>query len=308
MTTHPANGERLSSVSTASLEVVIVSSTGARELLRACLYSLRENPYRDGAMRVRVVDNASTDGTPEMVREDFPEVILHALRWNAGFCIANNVALCELQSPYVLVLNPDTEIYPGSLDHMMALMRDDPTIGIASCRLEKRDGTIDHASKRSFPTPLGALYHFIGLSDRGDAHFSQYRAPELGEYELGEVDSVNGAYMLIRKAALDEVGFFDEGYWLYMEDLDLCYRFKRLGWKVIYDGRVSSLHIKGGTTIKRRHRGLKHNVAFHRSMGRFYRKFYAGKSPLVDMGIYLAIGAKLTASICLSAVARRSIR
>jgi N-acetylglucosaminyl-diphospho-decaprenol L-rhamnosyltransferase len=288
-----------------SLEVVIVSSTGARDLLRACLRSLREHPYGGGEMRVHVVDNASTDGTPEMVRDEYPEVTLHALDWNSGFCVANNIVLRELQSPYVLVLNPDTEIYPGSLDHMMDLMLDDPRIGMASCRLEQRDGTLDHASKRSFPTPLGALFHFIGLSDR--ARFAQYKAPELGEYELGEVDAVNGAYMLIRKTAMDEVGLLDEGYWLYMDDLDWCYRFKRAGWKVVYDGRVSSMHVKGGTTMKKRHRGLKHNVAFHRSMGRFYRKFYAGKNPLVDVGIYLAIGAKLAVSICRSAVARRGL-
>jgi hypothetical protein len=290
-----------------SLEVVIVSSTGARDLLRACLRSLREHPYGGGAMHVHVVDNASTDGTPEMVRSEYTEVTLHALDWNSGFCVANNIVLRELQSPYVLVLNPDTEIYPGSLDHMMALMQEDPRIGMSSCRLEQRDGTLDHASKRSFPTPLGALFHFLGLSDREDSRFAQYKAPELGEYELGEVDAVNGAYMLIRKTAMDEVGLLDEGYWLYMDDLDWCYRFKRAGWKVVYDGRVSSLHVKGGTTVKKRHRGLRHNVAFHRSMGRFYRKFYAGRNPLMDVVIYLAIGAKLTVSICRSAVARRSL-
>ena len=103
-----------------SLEIVIVSSTGAGDLLRDCLRSLREHPYTGGEMLVHVVDNASADGTPEMVRDEFPEVRLHALDWNSGFCIANNIALRELESPYVLVLNPDTEIYPGSLDHMMA--------------------------------------------------------------------------------------------------------------------------------------------------------------------------------------------
>jgi N-acetylglucosaminyl-diphospho-decaprenol L-rhamnosyltransferase len=308
MNTHPASTERQKDTGLADLEVVIVSSTGARELLRRCLSSLRENPYREGAMSIRVVDNASTDGTPEMIREEFPEVTLHALGWNSGFCIANNIALGEVQSAYALVLNPDTEIYSGSLDHMMSLMSEDPTIGMASCRLEKRDGTIDHASKRLFPTPLGALYHFIGLSGRGEARFAQYRAPELGERELGEVDAVNGAYMLVRKSAMDEVGLFDESYWLYMEDLDWCYRFKHHGWKVIYDGRVSSLHVKGGTTVKKRHRGFKHNLAFHRSMGRFYRKFYSGKNPVADIGIYLAIGLKLALSICLSTIARRSIR
>jgi N-acetylglucosaminyl-diphospho-decaprenol L-rhamnosyltransferase len=304
---HPIAAEQPSNVAGADLEVVIVSSTGARDLLRDCLRSLRENPYRGGAMTVHVVDNASTDGTPEMVRSEFPEVLLHPLDWNAGFCFANNLVLNDLRAPYALVLNPDTEVYPGSLDHMMGLIYNDPTIGMAGCRLEKRDGTLDHAAKRSFPTPLGALYHFIGLGERGGKRFAQYKAPELGEYDIGEVDAVNGAYMLVRKEAVEQVGVFDERYWLYMEDLDWCYRFKQAGWKVVYDGRVSTLHIKGGTTVKKRHRGLKHNYAFHRSMGRFYRKHDAGKNPLLDLCIYLAIGVKFFVSACRSTVARRSL-
>jgi GT2 family glycosyltransferase len=297
----------LASARDLSLEVVIVSSTGARDLLRACLQSLRDCPYGGGEMLVHVVDNASADGASEMVRAEFPEVNLHALDWNAGFCHGNNVALQEVHSQYVLVLNPDTEVYPGSLDHMVELMSADPEIGMASCRLEQRDGTLDHAAKRSFPTPLDALYHFVGLGERFGGRFAQYRAPDVGERELGEVDAVNGAYMLVRKTAIDQVGLFDEGYWLYMEDLDWCYRFKQAGWKVVYDGRVSTLHVKGGTTKKKRHRGLKHNLAFHRSMGRFYRKFQAGRNPLMDLCIYLAIGVKLSVSICRSTLARRSL-
>jgi N-acetylglucosaminyl-diphospho-decaprenol L-rhamnosyltransferase len=191
---------------------------------------------------------------------------------------------------------------------MVELMRSEPGIGMSSCRLEQRDGILDHAAKRSFPTPLGALAHFTGLGNRLGGRFAQYQAPELGEYELGEVDSVNGAYMLVRKSAMDEVGVFDEGYWVYMEDLDWCFRFKQAGWRVVYDGRVSTLHVKGGTTKKKRHRGLKHNYAFHRSMGRFYRKFYGGRNPLLDALIYLAIGGKFAIAFLRSTVARRSIR
>ncbi len=290
-----------------ALEIVIVSSTGALELLRSCLRSIRENPYTGGEMLVHVVDNASTDGTPEMVREEFPEVRLHALDWNSGFCYANNLALGEVRAPYALVLNPDTEVYPGSLDHMVELMESDTRIGMSSPRLEKRDGSLDHAAKRSFPTPLGSLSHFLGAGDRLGGRFAQYRAPELGEYEVGEVDAVNGAYMLVRKEAMDEVGVFDEGYWLYMEDLDWCYRFKQAGWKVVYDGRVSTLHVKGGTTVRKRHRGLKHNYSFHRSMGRFYRKHYGGRNPLADLVIYLAIYAKFAVAFARSTIARRSL-
>ena len=291
------------------LEIVIVSSTGARDVLRDCLVSLRANPLTIGDMEVHLVDNASTDGTPEMVRADFPEVVLHALDWNSGFCVANNLVLRESDADFVLVLNPDTEIYEGVLDHMVRLMRERPEIGMSTCRLVQRDGTLDHAAKRSFPTPLGALAHFAGVGRRANAPawLAQYRAPELGEHESGEVDAVNGAFMLVRQEALRDVGLLDEGYWLYMDDLDWCYRFHQKGWKVWYEGAITALHVKGGTTKRKRHLGLRHNVAFHRSMGRFYRKFYAGRNPAVDATIYAAILGKLAVSATRSAIARRSL-
>jgi N-acetylglucosaminyl-diphospho-decaprenol L-rhamnosyltransferase len=294
------------------LEIVIVCSTGGRDLLHACLQSVDRHPPTGGEMRVWVVDNASTDGTPEMVRGEFPWVRLEALDHNAGFCVANNVALRQAVAPYVLVLNPDTEVGPGALDHMIALMEEQPDIGMSGCRLVLRDGSFDHAAKRSFPTPLGALAHFLGVGRwrRAPRALAQYRAPELGEHDQGPVDALNGAFMLVRLEALRDVGPLDEGYWLFMDDLDWCYRFHQRGWKVWYDGRVSVLHVKGGTTVterhRARHRGLRHTIAFHRSMGRFYRKFYSGR-PLVDAVIYLAIGVKLTIAVTRSAVARRRL-
>jgi hypothetical protein len=291
------------------LDIVIVSSTGAREVLRACLLSLREHPLTIGEMRTHLVDNASTDGTPEMVREEFPEVVLHALDWNSGFCVANNIVLRETEADFVLVLNPDTEVYEGVLDHMVRLMQKRPDIGMSTCRLAQPDGTLDHASKRSFPTPLGALAHFVGVGRRSDAPkwLAQYRAPELGEYDSGEVDAVNGAFMLVRQEALRDVGLLDEGYWLYMDDLDWCFRFHQKGWKVWYEGSVTTMHVKGGTTKRKRHLGLRHNVAFHRSMGRFYRKFYGGRNAVTDAAVYVAILGKLGISATRSAIARRSV-
>ena len=295
-----------------TLEVILVSSTGARELLRDCLASLERHPLRQGEMSVWVVDNASADGTADMVRAEFPLVRLEALDWNSGFCIANNITLRVSTAPYVLLLNPDTEVFEGSLDHMVDLMRERPDVGIAGCRLVLRDGSFDHAAKRSFPTPVSALAHFLGIGRRSDAPSSlaQYRASEVGEHDAGEVDAVNGAFMLVRPA-LEQVGLLDERYWLYMEDLDSCYRFKQAGWVVWYAGRVSVIHVKGGTTVRelrrrRRHRGLRHNLAFHRSMGRFYRKFYSGQNPL-DVAVYLAIGAKFAIAAVRSAIARRSL-
>jgi GT2 family glycosyltransferase len=120
---------------------------------------------------------------------------------------------------------------------------------------------------------------------------------------VGDVDAVNGAFMLVRREAMEQVGLFDEGYWLYMEDLDWCRRFHDRGWRVVYDGRVTAIHVKGGTAGSRRR--LKQNVAFHRGMGRFYRKFQAGENPLLDVAVYAGVLAKLAVSVAANAVARR---
>jgi N-acetylglucosaminyl-diphospho-decaprenol L-rhamnosyltransferase len=296
----------------ALLNIIVVTSNGACDYIRACLRSLEQYPLTAGPMTVEVVDNASTDGTAETVRDEFPWVKLTRLDWNAGFCIANNIALRDASAPYTLLLNPDTEVSEGALDRVFRLMEQNPDIGMSSCRLEQPDGTFDHAAKRSFPTPAGALAEFVGIGRTAPngtrlSRIATYRAHDLGEFESGEVDAVNGAFMFCRHTAIDAVGLLDEAYWLYMDDLDWCYRFKQRGWKVWYDGGATIVHVKGGTTKVNRQRGLRHNVAFHRSMGRFYRKFYAGERPFVDALVYVAIGGKLAVSVARSAAARRSL-
>jgi GT2 family glycosyltransferase len=287
------------------LTIVVVAYRG-RDLLERCLRSLEEHPLRSGTMETHVVDNASGDDTPEFVRRTFPGVHVHALAHNSGFSFANNVVLRDAQSPYSLLLNPDTEVTEGALDAMIATLESRPDVGMVGCRLVQPDGTFDHAAKRGFPTPLGALSHFLGLSDRGGSKLGQYRAPDLGEHDVGEVDAVNGAFMLVRREALEDVGLLDEGYWLYMEDLDWCYRFWKKGWKVLYDGRATVVHVKGGTAGT--HRALKTNWAFHRGMGRFYRQWYAGEKPALDALVYGGVLAKFAVAATRSTIHRRSLR
>lgn len=291
------------------LDIVIVSSTGAREHLSPCLESLRRFPLQQGEMRIQVIDNASEDGTAAMVRERFPEVRLTEFDWNAGFCHSNNVGIRQGAAPFVLLLNPDTELIEPCFDRMLEVMSSDARIGMAGCRQVRRDGSFDHAAKRSFPTPAGALAHFSGLGrlSAAPAALAQYRAPAIGERGSGEVEALGGSFMLARRAAVDEVGLLDEGYWLYMEDLDWCYRFKQRGWKVWYQGDVTMIHVKGGTTVRKRHRGLRHNYVFHRGMGRFYRKFYSGRKPLLDLAVYIGIGVKFMLAITRSAMAHRRL-
>ena len=285
------------------LEVIIVSH-GAAVLLRRCLASLeRHPPSRE--MRVTVVDSGSPDQTPDMVEREFPRVRL-IRRDNIGFSAANNLILAEAGAPAVLLLNPDTELSPGALDVALERLDSDPEIGMVGCRLVTESGELDHACKRSFPTPLGALAHFTGIGRMSGApeSLAQYRATRLGDDEPGEVDAVNGAFMLVRREAVESVGLLDQGYWLYMEDLDWCRRFWQAGWKVFYEPAATVLHVKGGSSPRRRR--PRQEIAFHRGMGRFYRRFDAPRNPAwLNLAVYLGIAAKLAVSLAITAARGR---
>ena len=286
------------------LEVIVVSH-GTPGLLRNCLLSLRRHPP-GVPMRVNVADSGSPDETPDMVESEFPEVRLIRLG-NVGFSAANNEVLREAledrgdgPSAYLL-LNPDTEVREGTLDAAIARLDLDPAVGMVGVRLLTADGSFDHASKRAFPTPLSALAHFTGLGrlNLAPERLSQYRATWLDEADPGPVDAVNGAFMLVRREAIRQVGLLDEGYWLYMEDLDWCRRFGQAGWTVFYDPAGTALHLKGGSSPGRRR--LRQEIAFHRGMGRFYRRFDApGKPGFLNLLVYLGIAAKLASSLLIS--------
>ena len=286
------------------LEIVVVSH-GAADLLRSCLLSLRRFPPAPPT-RVTVVDSGSTDGTPDMVEAEFPEVRLIRLG-NVGFSAANNAVLMDSgrgNGPRMfLLLNPDTEVREGTIDAAISRLDRSPEVGMVGVRLVTADGTFDHASKRAFPTPLAALAHFTGIGRLPGApdSLTQYRATWLGENEAGPVEAVNGAFMLVRREAADQVGTLDEGYWLYMEDLDWCRRFGEAGWTVFYEPAGEALHVKGGSSPARRR--PRQEIAFHRGMGRFYRRFDAPGNPsLVNFAVYLGIAAKLAVSLLITAL------
>jgi GT2 family glycosyltransferase len=275
---------------------VVIVSHGAQDLLRRCLWSI-EAQQEQRPRSVTVVDSGSPDSTPEMVEREFPWIEL-IRRDNIGFAAANNLVLSRGDSEFVLLLNPDTEVGADTVSTCLKRMDADPGIGMVGCKLVLPSGEIDHACKRSFPTPVSALGHFAGLGRRetAPAWVSQYRAPHLAEDEPGRVDAVNGAFMLVRSEAVRDVGLLDEGYWLYMEDLDWCFRFWKAGWKVFYEPGAVALHVKGGSSGARRAARLQ--IAFHRGMGRFYRKHEAPRSsPLLSLLVYAGIGAKLVASL-----------
>ena len=172
---------------------------------------------------------------------------------------------------------------------MVDFLAAQPQAGVVGPRLEKPDGTLDLACRRSFPTPMNALFKLSGLSRLlpHNACIARYNLTNLPEYELAEVDSVVGAFMLIRGAALGQAGLFDECFFMYGEDLDLAYRIKARGWRVYYNPAVTVLHVKGASSRKQSSRSIRE---FYRAMHIFYNKHYARRygvvvTVLVRLGI-----------------------
>jgi N-acetylglucosaminyl-diphospho-decaprenol L-rhamnosyltransferase len=286
----------------AGLDVVIVSYR-SREMVRTCLDSLRVHPA-SCPMRVVVVDNGSRDGTAELIASEYPEVELIAAPENLGFSAATNLGTRRGEGPYLLALNPDTAVTAGALDAVIAVLDTHTEVAVVGPRLERPDGSLDHAAKRSFPTPLSALGHFSRLGRRSGAsgRLAAYRAPEV---ESGPVDAVNGAFMLMRRSVFEAAGGFDESYWMYMEDLDLSYRLAQEGWQTWYEPAATVLHVKGGTVGGERSARL--NWHFHRGMYLFYRHHYAPhRSTAFNALVYGGIAAKLASAVAQAAV-RRSL-
>jgi GT2 family glycosyltransferase len=253
------------------------------------------------------VDNDSRDGTVTMVRSGYPEVELIASRANLGFAAATNLGARRGSAPYLLALNPDTEVTSGALDAVLAVLEDRPEVAVAGPRLVRPDGSFDHAARRSFPTPLSALGHLSGVGRRASSGpLAAYRAPEV---EFGPVGAVNGAFMLMRRSAFEDAGGFDEGYWMYMEDLDLSYRLAQEGWISWYEPAAIVHHVKGGSSTMGGERSLRLNWHFHRGMYRFYRSHYAGgRTWVVNAVVYIGIAVKLGLSVISSPFRRLAPR
>ncbi len=247
---------------------IVITTYNVRDLLAECL----ESVYRSrglAAFEVFVVDNDSVDGTPEMIRERFPQVRLFVNDENLGFARANNRAIREASGRYLLILNPDTRIRENTLAHMVEVMDERPEVGLAGVKLVRPDGDMDQACRRSFPTPLNAVGKFLRLDRVFPKTFGAYnlawKDPD-GDYE---VDAVVGAFMFMRREVIDDVGLLDESFFMYGEDLDWCWRIKRRQWKVLYLGSQEVLHVKGAST---RQNPLDMNTHFHRAMFIFHNK------------------------------------
>ena len=279
---------------------IVIVSYNVSDLLRDCLASVYDS-RGDLTFDVCVVDNDSHDGSAGMVADEFPQARLVRAE-NRGYAAGNNLGLQEFgygrdgseprsaRPRFALLLNPDTILPPSALADMLQFMEEHPQAAVAGPRLVRADGSLDRACRRSFPTPKVAAYRFSGLGRLfpNSPRFGRYNLTYLSPDLTTEVDSVVGAFMLIRGEALAEVGLLDEQFFMYAEDLDLCYRIKQRGWQVWYNSGVTVLHYKGQSS---RQRSKFANSKFYETMRLFHDKHFKEQSSfLVNWLIYAGVG------------------
>lgn len=252
------------------LSIVIVS-WNTKDLLDACLHSVYTHPL-DEPFEVWVVDNNSKDGSAEMVREKFPQVELIASEENLGFAGGNNRAIPHCRGEYVLLLNPDTEVKPEALNELVAFMEATPEAGAAGSRLFNGDGTLQPSCypKPTLSREFWRMFYLdsirpFGIYDMNDWNVEQPR----------EVDVLMGASLLLRKTVLDTVGLLDEGYFMYSEEVDLCYRLQAAGWKLFWVPQSQVIHYWGQSSKQVRAEMF---LQLYRGKLRFFRKHYGWAS------------------------------
>src|SRR3990172_2328036 len=285
---------------------IVVVNYNVCDLLRDCLKSALAN--QGVSFSICVVDNGSSDGSADRVAAEFPQV--HLIRnSNSGYASGNNLGLkafgfddqrteddsrpaplsaardpqSEITHPksaiprYALLLNPDTVVPPDTFARVVDYLDASSDVGVLGVKLVRPDGSLDLACRRAFPTPEVSFYRFSGLSRLfpRSPRFGRYNMTFLDPDRTAEVDSVVGAFMLVRGEAIEQVGLLDEAFWMYGEDLDWAYRIKHCGWKVLYYPAVTVLHVKRAASTG----SARAKYEFQRAMWLFYRKHYRATAP-----------------------------
>ncbi len=229
-----------------------------------------------------IADNGSSDHSLTSLAPLHSRLTILHNEHNLGFSRANNLCIPFLETPYVLFLNPDSTVAEDTLQQMLNFMQTHADVGMAGPLILNEDGSEQRGCRRDEPKPLAALNTLIGKREAGINKVGT----TLPTHPI-EVDAISGAFMFVRRAALEDVGPMDEGYFLHCEDLDWCKRFRDKGWKVMFLPHVSITHFKGGSSRKRVVRVEWHK---HKGMVRYYRKFYKDKYPAIVMyAVYAAV-------------------
>ena len=266
---------------TVDLTVVVVS-WNVRDLLRECLNSVR---MAQGALalEVIVVDSASDDGSPDMLRNEFPWVNLSASNKNLGFTRGNNLGISAAKGRNILLLNPDTIVLGDALAIMSGYLDDHIDVGGLGPQLLNPDGTVQ-SSRRRFPSLLTGFFESTWLESAAPHRIlERYYALDLPDNQENDVDWVTGASIMVPRRVIDHVGMMDEGYFMYSEELDWCRRIKDAGWRIVYLPKAQIIHHVGKSSeqaVTSRH------VNFQQAKLRYYRKYH-GRAASSGLRLFL---------------------
>ncbi len=251
---------------------IIILSYNVKKLLLDCLASIPK--HKD--WEIIIPDNGSTDGSDQLA------TIKN--NTNLGFAAGNNVGIRHSQGDYVLLLNPDTIVYPNTIETVLKYMQSHPKAGAATCRVELPDGSLDYSCHRNFPDPVGSFLHLVGLKQ-----ISSYTNQKVST-SIHEIDALTGAFAMIRRKAGQQVGWLDKDYHWNGEDIDFCYKLKEKGWKVMYIPDVKITHFKGSSVRATASGRRRWAVNSTDAMRLFYRKHLAKKYPFfINWSVYFAI-------------------
>jgi GT2 family glycosyltransferase len=270
---------------------ILIVNYNTRELTLNCLRSVLESDT-SYEFEVIVIDNSSKDDSVAQIQRHFPQVQLIANDRNVGFAKANNQGINIAKGRYILLLNSDTIVQKDTLETMLRFMDEHPQVGAGGCKVVLPDGSLDKACKRGFPTPSASFYYAFGIAKLFPSHprFNQYQLSHLDPDDEYPVDCLVGAFMLVRREAIEQVGLLDEEFFMYGEDIDWCYRMKQAGWQIYYYPRTQIIHYKGASS---RRKPFKIIYEFHRAMILFHRKHYRHKySRLVNGLVYSGVAVK----------------
>ncbi len=274
---------------------VIIVNYNVRQFLENALTSIyRAMEGIEG--EVFVVDNASDDGSVEMVRTKFPAVRLIESPKNLGFAKANNTALKQAKGRYLVLINPDTIVQEDTFSVMMRFFEENPDVGLAGCKILNPDGSFQLPCRRSFPTPWVAFTKIFGLAGMFPKSrlFGKYNLTYLSEDETYEVDAVSGSFMVLRREVYEKIGGLDETFFMYGEDLDWCYRVSQAGYKVYYVHSTKIIHFKGESTKRS---SIDEIRTFYSAMQLFVEKHFSSS---VTVEVFLTLGIILRAAVAMA--------
>ena len=265
---------------------IIIVNYNVKEFLQNLLHSI-DKAAQNISHEIIIVDNASDDGSIEFLQQKFPKVKLIINKENLGFGKANNIGMKAAKGKYLLLLNPDTLLSENLLHEMITFLDRTPEAGMTGCKILNPDGTLQLACRRSFPGPWTSFCKVTGLSTLFPKSklFARYNLTYLDENQTYEVDAISGSFMMMRREVYEKTGGFDEDFFMYGEDLDLCYRIQKEGYKVFYVHSAQIIHYKGESTKRSSIDDIK---LFYDAMHLFVRKHFS-TSLLVEIILQAAI-------------------